>query len=178
MAALKQPRYDDLTKRQRELVDRAVHHGVPRYAAVCIMDSTARYQHISFAVGLALIEGETGFRHVFGHDPTIFIGAGAVTRAKYRSYRSHRRASGNRLMQGVGLGQLTWWQTQDFADERGGCHKRYVNVDVSVQTLAARIRDFGYAKGWERYNGTGRAAELYSIAGRRRAAAWRRRLKG
>ena len=43
-----------------------------------------------------------GGSNVFGHDPTIFVGAGTVTRAKYLEYKRQRVASGNTLMQGVG----------------------------------------------------------------------------
>jgi hypothetical protein len=81
-------------------------------------------------------------------------------------------------MQGVGPGQLTWWETQDYADKRGGCHKREVNILVSIQTVAARIRDFGYVDGLRRYNGSGPAAVEYSREVRRKADRWARVLRG
>ena len=71
----------------------------------------------------AMLEKESaGGHNVFGHDPhTIFAGAGEVTEAKYREYKRKRVASGNKLMQGVGPCQLTWWSLQDAADAAGGC---------------------------------------------------------
>lgn len=174
MASLEKPDYWDLTSHQQRLVNKAVAEGVPQYIATCIMVSTSRYRHIGFVTGLALFEQESQYQHVFGHDPTIFIGAGVVTRVKYLAYRTRRKLSRNRLMQGVGVGQLTWWETQDYADRRGGCWKRYVNVDVSIETLARLIASFGYVKGIERYNGSGPRAIEYSVSVRRRADRWRR----
>lgn len=173
-AAPKQPSYKRLTRWQRRQVDKAVRHGVPRYHAVCIMAAVSRYRGLGFATGLALFEQETHFANVFGHDPTIFVGAGVVTHAKYAAYKRQRGPTGRGGMQGVGPGQLTWYATQDYADARGGCWKVYVNVDVAVETLAKNIAAFGYAKGIERYNGSGEAAEAYSRRVRLLAARWRR----
>src|SRR5262245_30978847 len=78
----------------------------------------ARRAGLPISLGFALIEQESGFRNVFGHDPTIFTGAGTVTRQKYRAYKAAR---GTTRMQGVGPAQLTWWQFQDQADRLGGC---------------------------------------------------------
>jgi hypothetical protein len=167
-----------LNHRQKRAIDRARRHGVHAAYAEAIMRSTSRYQHVGFALGLALIQQESGFRNVFGHDPTSSIPRSwmgtLVTRAKYRVYRAARKLG--RGMQGVGPGQLTWYETQDLADQRGGCWRREINIDVAIATLAARIRDYGYADGIRRYNGSGPAAERYSREVRARAAAWRRTL--
>ena len=67
----------------------------------------AKRAGLRLALACALLEKESGKgRNVFGHDPTIFVGAGEVTRAKYREYKRRRVASGNRQMQGVGPCQL------------------------------------------------------------------------
>ena len=153
----------------------AAKHGC-RPALGRIIVRHARAKGVPISLAFALFEHESGFRKVFGHDPTIYVGAGTVTRAKYLAYRARRRASGNRLMQGVGEGQLTWWETQDLADARGGCWKADANVGVSLLTLAARIREHGYAKGIERYNGSGPAAVAYSQRLRARAKVWHARL--
>lgn len=175
MDKIKQPSYDRLTTHQKRLVDKAVSHGVPRYYAVCVMAATANYRYISFALGLALTQQESTFRNVFGHDPTLSLPeswkGGHVNYYRYFYYRLQRKLGLG--MQGVGPEQLTWWETQDYADKRGGCWKIYVNIDVGCQTLAARIRDLGYVKGIERYNGTGPLARAYSASVRRRAATWR-----
>lgn len=137
-----------------------------------IIIAACREYGLPISLGFALFYQESGFRKVFGHDPTIFVGAGLVTKAKYLRYRNQRRDSGNRLMQGVGEGQLTWWETQDLCDRMGGCWKASANVRCAVMTLAARIRELGYAKGCERYNGTGPAAVNYSRKLRATADVW------
>jgi hypothetical protein len=136
----------------------------------------ARQRGVPISLAFALFEHESAFRKVFGHDPTIYVGAGIVTRAKYIAYRDARRKSGNWLMQGVGEGQLTWWETQDLADRMGGCHTAAANVDVALLTLAARIHEYGEAKGVERYNGTGPGAVAYSRQVRAGAHVWHRLL--
>lgn len=122
----------------------------------------ARFYGVPLSLAFAVFEHESAFRKVFGHDPTIFVGAGFVTRALSKAYLRARRASGNRLMQGVGEGQLTWWETQDLAEKLGGLHTANGNVRVAIMTLAARIHEYGEAEGVARYNGTGPAAATYS----------------
>src|ERR687894_390055 len=79
----------------------------------------------------AMLQKESGGgSNVFGHDPTIFVGAGKVTKAKYLDYKRRRVASGNRLMQGVGPTQLTYYTLQDRADAQGGCWKPRINMRV------------------------------------------------
>src|ERR687895_578180 len=104
----------------------------------------------------ALLEKESsGGHNVFGHDPTIFVGAGKVTRERYKEYRSRRVASGNRLMQGVGPCQLTWWEFQDAADREGGCWRPEVNMRVGFRHLVALISQHGEGPRGRRYNGSG-----------------------
>jgi hypothetical protein len=133
----------------------------------------ARYYGVPISLAFALFQHESGFRKVFGHDPTIFVGRGVVTRALCKAYLAARRRSGNRLMQGVGEGQLTWWETQDLAEKLGGLHTANANVRVALMTLAARIHEYGEAKGVERYNGAGPAAVQYSRDVRALGHAWR-----
>ncbi len=159
----------------KRFIEIAGEHGCrPGLAEVIIVE--ARRRGIPVSLGFALIEHESGFRKVFGHDPTIFAGAGEVTRRKYEQYRTQRRKSGNRLMQGVGEAQLTWWETQDLADKLGGCWKAQPNVTVGFLTLAARIHEHGYVRGVARYNGSGPAAWRYSRRVRASAARWHRLL--
>lgn len=134
---------------------------------------------LPLALACALLEQESGGgRNVFGHDPTIFVGAGAVTHAKYLAYRTARRASGNRRMQGAGPCQLTWWETQDEADRDGGCWRTEVNMRVGFRKLAALINAYGPPEGIRRYNGSGPAAIAYSLSVRRRHERWRGLLYG
>jgi len=146
-------------------------HGCREGIARVIIDQARRWK-LPISLAFALAEQESAFHNVFGHDPTICVGWGTVTRAKYLIYKARRRASGNRRMQGVGVFQLTWWETQDLADRRGGCWKTEHNASVAFQTLAALIRDHGYVDGCRRYNGAGPAAVAYSRELRARATKW------
>jgi len=134
----------------------------------------AKRAGIPVSLGFALAEQETlNGANIFGHDNTIFRGAGAVTKAKYLAYK---RARGRTRMQGVGPLQLTWWETQDAADRLGGCWVPKYSLRVGFQTLAHLIKLYGHAKGIERYNGAGPAAVAYSVSVRSREAKWHRRL--
>ena len=64
----------------------------------------------------AVIEQETGMRNVYGHDPVRWpqVRGGDVTRLNYLRYKTLRKRGFG--MQGVGPGQLTWWEYQDEAD--------------------------------------------------------------
>jgi len=70
----------------------------------------ARQEKLPLPIACAFLEQESsGGQNVFGHDPTIFVGAGKVTRDKYRRYKQQRDANlpnGDRRMQGVGPMQL------------------------------------------------------------------------
>ena len=136
-----------------------------RYSLRIIREARGAGLPISF--GFALVEQESGFSNVFGHDPTIFVGAGKVTKAKYLAYK---KARGQTRMQGVGPVQLTWWATQDEADRLGGCWRPGINMRVGFQTLAANIKAHGEHDGAKAYNGTGPAAEKYAdlLLGRKR----------
>src|SRR5919108_2223888 len=124
----------------------------------------------------ALLEKESaGGHNVFGHDPTIFVGAGEVTREKYVAYKQRR---GTTHMQGVGPCQLTWWEFQDQADREGGCWRPEINMRVGFRHLSDLMKKMGPALGAQRYNGSGPAAEAYSRDLLAKAARWEARLAG
>lgn len=110
----------------------------------------ARKLGIGPSVAIAVLEQESGGKNIFGHDPTIFVGAGKVTKSKYLAYR---RLRGHSLMQGVGPMQLTWWEYQDEADRLGGCWKTKYNIRVGLMLLARLIDVYGERKGLAVYNG-------------------------
>lgn len=154
-------------------------HGVRETIAADIVRS-CRKHHLPISTGFALFDHESTFRNIFGHDPTNSIPddwkGTQVTTDKYHRYKRNRGSRGQGGMQGVGCGQLTWYETQDLADKRGGCQHSNINIDVAVETLAARIKQFGYVKGIERYNGTGLAAIHYSVVLRALSDMWHHRL--
>ncbi len=139
----------------------------------------ARHAGLSLAVACALLEKESsGGQNVFGQDPTIFVKAGEVTREKYLEYKRQRVASGNKLMQGVGPCQLTWWEFQDAADEAGGCWKPELNIRVGFRRMADLIERNGPAEGARIYNGSGDRAVKYSQDLLARTRRWEQLLAG
>jgi hypothetical protein len=161
------------TERNQQLAHVAKRHGA-RYSLRIVLE--ARRADIPVSLGFGLVEQESGFRNVFGHDPTIFAGAGAVTKAKYLDYRAARRRSGNRLMQGVGPCQLTWWEFQDAADRLGGCWIARYNIELAFQHLGRLIHRHGLRAGIKAYNGSGEAADRYARQVLARQAQWHKRL--
>lgn len=128
---------------------------------------------IPFHVMCAFLEQESsGGMNVFGHDPTIFIGAGRVTKKKYLRYLAERKRTGK--MQGVGPMQLTWWEFQDRADKLGGCWKPYINCLVGAQLLKSYWNEYGnWIKVGERYNGR----HSYGIEVQNKINRWKEILK-
>lgn len=123
------------------------------------MDAAAR-AGIPLSLACAILIQETnGGANIFGHDPTIFVGAGRVTKRKYLAYKRQR---GRARMQGVGPVQLTWWATQDEADSLGGCWRPGINMLVGFRQLAAAIHAHGLHAGVASYNGSGPAAQRYA----------------
>lgn len=138
----------------------------------------ARDAGVSPALAMAILEQESSGHNVFGHDPTIFKGAGEVTKAKYLRYREMRRDSGNRMMQGVGPMQLTWWAFQDGADRMGGTWVPKYNLRYGYRRLAALITEHGLWAGVQRYNGSGEAAVRYRKAVESKYEKWHTLLHG
>lgn len=132
---------------------------------------------LPLSYALALVEKESGFRNVFGHDPTTSIPdrwkGTRVSWPKYRWYRARRSSKG---MQGVGPCQLTWWEYQDAADKAGGCHKPFSNMVVAFGHLHALTKSHGKEKGAAQYNGAGDAAAAYGRDFVHKQAAWHARV--
>jgi hypothetical protein len=152
-------------------------HGI-RIPRICLGE--ARNVGLDPAVGAALLMRESsGGQNVFGHDPTIFVGAGSVTKPKFLAYRQARDIPrhGARC-QGVGPVQLTYVGFQDQADALGGCWNPSNNVHVGFATLARYIRQSGVWKGLHDYNGSGPAAVAYANAVVQSIALWRGFLAG
>jgi hypothetical protein len=110
----------------------------------------ARHTGLMVSEGLGMVEQESRFQNIYGHDPTIFAGHGRVTRDNYHEYLARR---GHTRMQGVGYTQLTWWEYQDEADKLGGCWKPYPNLVVGFRALGANVARWGLHKGLAIYNG-------------------------
>jgi murein DD-endopeptidase MepM/ murein hydrolase activator NlpD len=124
---------------EREIVLEATRYGVP-VSLVC-----------------AVMEQESNFRNVFGHDPvdnpikSPKDGLLFVTEELYRKYLSFR--TGPKTSQGVGPMQLTYPTLQDEADDLGGCFDPAINIRVGVKNLARLIHKLGERDGVQAYNG-------------------------
>lgn len=147
-------------------------HGFVHFASIL---AAAEEADIDLSLLCAVLEQESGDRNIYGHDPVKAPQrqGGKVTPKNYAEYKRLRKAGYG--MQGVGPMQLTWWQTQDFADRLGGCWRPSVNIKVGALTLAENIEKHGYAKGIARYNGSGPRAWAYSLSVRRKVKVWHRR---
>lgn len=124
----------------------------------------ARSCGLNVALACSILAQETGGGvNEYGHDPTVFVGAGKVTRRNYRRYLAERNVPhhGARC-QGVGPVQLTYWGFQDRADALGGCWRPLVNMRVGFADLAHNIRVDGLTEGVRAYNGLGPAADAYA----------------
>lgn len=137
----------------------------------------ARRAGISVSLGCALVEQESGFRNVFGHDrganPNPIQG-GEVTKARYLTYRDYLRRGYD--AQGVGPVQLTYPGYQRQADALGGCWVVRHNIRVGFGALAALIAAHGERGGVRRYNGSGPAAQRYADSVLSRKRKWHARL--
>lgn len=125
----------------------AARHGMVWSLRLLMESRDAGLTHLGGqSLALALRTQETGIKgdgNVFGHDPTIFVGAGRVTKAKYLRYKHERGPTGRGGMQGVGPLQLTYYTFQDEADRLGGCWIVKHNYRVGFRDLAHLIRMYG-----------------------------------
>ena len=150
-----------------------------RYGQIIV--SEARRSGVPVSLVCAVIEKETHFTNVFGHDdvdnpvksPPRPAPDLEVTEARYRKYLEHRkRGEGN---QGVGPMQLTSPGLQDRADELGGCWQPDRNIRVGVEFLAANIERLGRKAGIQAYNGA--SGDAYATAVLALEERWRARLR-
>jgi hypothetical protein len=161
--------------RDRKLARRLWRNHRVRYGRKIIRE--ARRAGVQLPLALALIEQESGFRNVYGHDPVKNRApkGGRVTKVNYRGVYLPDRKAG-RGMQGVGPAQLTWFALQDEADRRGGCWKPGPNMGVAFDHLQKLVHAHGERDGLRRYNGSGNKADTYASQVLDRRARWAKRL--
>lgn len=152
-----------------------------RYEDVIVLE--AKRHGLPVSLVCAVIECETGFKNVFGHDgvsnpiKSPAKGLLAVTEERYRLYLKHRNA--HEGCQGVGPMQLTSSGLQDAADAVGGCWKPSANIRIGCEFLAGNIKRLGSTRqGVRAYNGAGAAAEHYAATVLARQQVWHDRLAG
>jgi hypothetical protein len=110
---------------------------------------------LPLVLACALVDLESSFSNVFGHDTVGTrnpIAKGSkVTKDSYKRYLAFRQQGLG--TQGVGLTQLTFFSIQDSADRKGGCWKPAAQLDVGFQLLADHIKLLGRERGIRKYNG-------------------------
>ena len=138
----------------------------------------AHRAHVPYYIACAFLMQETsGGKNIFGHDPTIFVGAGQVTKEKYLRYKRERGSVAARS-QGVGPMQITYWSLQDECDDLGGCWKPTINIYYGL-TLIRQFMDSGITlkEVARKYNGGPGAkpptAEVYAAQMVERFDYWR-----
>jgi murein DD-endopeptidase MepM/ murein hydrolase activator NlpD len=149
-----------------------------RYEDIIIAE--ARRSKVPVSLVCAVIEAESSFTNVFGHDPVpnpIKSIHGqpnlVVTEALYKTYVRHR--DNGEKCQGVGPMQLTSKFLQDRADELGGCFKPGPNIRTGVERLGVLIRERGSMRGaLVGYNGS----TAYADAVIKLQKVWHTRLEG
>src|SRR5689334_13735474 len=115
-------------------VRRTRRHGA-RWALTIIR--AARKAKLPLAVAFALVEQESGFRNIFGHDPGAPFPGEYVTAARAQALLDHVHRGG--VSNGVGLTQLTWVGYLDQAAALGGLHKPGNQCVVGFRALAGLI---------------------------------------
>lgn len=151
-------------------------HGILLDPAMVLAEAQTAKLPLDIACAV-LMQESGGGNNEFGHDPTICVGWGTVTHTKYLLYKARRLASRNRLMQGVGPMQLTYYSYQDQADRLGGCWQPRFNLRVGFGLLADHIRQYGLHAGIAAYNGSGPAAQAYANSVLTQAALWEQRFR-
>jgi hypothetical protein len=141
--------------KDRHEVAAAIRAAHGRYEDIIVRE--AHHSGVPVSLVCAVIEHETHFRNVFGHDRVAnpikspARGLLEVTEERYHEYLRHRRLGQG--SQGVGPMQLTFPGFQDRADQLGGCWQPGPNIRVGVEVLADHIKRLGLRKGVQAYNG-------------------------
>lgn len=157
-------------------IAQAINEGGGRYGRLIV--AAAKRAGLSVPLACALVEQESSFRNVFGHDAVANpIKGGRVTRERFLRYRAFREQGLG--AQGVGLTQLTFPPFQDRADALGGCWKVRHQLRVGFEFLAESIERHGVRGGLSVYNAGSPAHAVgleYARKVLEREANWRAKL--
>lgn len=133
--------------------------GVPLDVALYIAFACRKHR-LRFALGFAVCQQESGFRHVMGHDAGGLFPGRPVTRRLYRQLRSHLKATNGSGANGVGLFQITYWT---YIVDKPGLWKKRANVFYGISIVADYVKRLGERTGLGSYNG-GEANPQYVYA--------------
>jgi hypothetical protein len=97
----------------------------------------------------ALVEKESGFKFIFGHDAGGWFPGQRVTRRKYRQLREHLRSTWSGA-NGIGYVQATY---PPFIVEDPALWRPKHNLRFGAKLLESLIHDHGLEPGMNSYNG-------------------------
>lgn len=125
--------------------------GVESYTAAVIAYSAAILR-VDQALAFALVEQESGFRHIFGCDsgpankpPYCHQ---EVTRERFDKLREY--AISTKRSNGVGLTQITYWT---YLRDHPGIWRKLANVKLGLKLIRDAVANHGKREGLARYNG-------------------------
>lgn len=149
------------------------------WAGAIFKAADATKLHWSYA--LAMVEGESDFRNIFGHDAGGMYPGRRVTR--FKVWRMIRAVERGHVSNGVGVTQLTSIGFIKEARALGGAHKPHHQMIVGFHLLRGLIMAHGPVNGFAAYNGGEGGMHLpgpqqYGHAMVARADRWHRIIEG
>jgi hypothetical protein len=113
--------------------------------------AAANAQRVAAPVLFALVEQETGYQFIFGHDIGGLFAGQKVTRKRYRQLQVHLRATHGPGANGVGFVQATYWS---FIVNDGGLWRPKHNLRWGAEYQRSLIvSEGGREAGFNAYNG-------------------------
>jgi hypothetical protein len=106
----------------------------------------ARHRGVPISLAFGLIEQESAFRHIFGHDGGGAFPGQAVTKARVKALIASRRWNG------ISLTQLTWHGYVSIAERDGGAHKASVCIATGMDILGDLVKQHGQFNALRIYN--------------------------
>lgn len=106
--------------------------------------------HVNVSDACALLEQESNFRNIFGHDQRGMFPGEQVTREKVKALIKHVQAGGT--SNGVGVTQLTSLGFILQAEQAGGAHLPAIQADVGLHLLGQLQQSYGRRDGFAAYN--------------------------
>jgi hypothetical protein len=131
----------------------------------------ARRVGVPISWAFALVDQESGFRNIFGHDRGSILHGLPVTPGRVAILLRHVNDGG--ASNGVGLTQLTWPPYIKRAQRQGGAHKPKVQIAVGLDILKQVSGGDYRGRAWQ-YNG----ARSYQAQIAAKQARWHRVLGG
>jgi hypothetical protein len=140
-----------VTRRGAVLVAHRAHRrlDVSLFVALCIALACRKFK-LRYALGFALVQQESNYQHIFGHDAGGLFPGLSVTRTRYRQLRDHLRSSGGAGANGVGLTQITYYT---YVLDHPGLWRKRANLYFGLSILADYVHRLGERTGCGAYNG-------------------------